>query len=191
MILYYSGFCDKCKSVLSFLHKNEFRDKIKYVCIDSRTKENGKIVIILNNGYKLYLPPVVTKVPTLYDENSHNILVGNDIINFINPPNKQIQNQNTQVNSDPDAYGGILSSNQISSYGVMSDNYSFLEQDANELSAKGSGGMRQMYNYSNLFDNQKINTPNEEDTNEKLGNVNLKQLEAQRNQDVTIPRQPI
>lgn len=191
MILYYSSYCENCKTILSFLHKNEYRDKIKYVCIDSRIKENDKIVVILNNGYKLYLPPSVNKVPALYDENTHNVLIGNDIINFINPPNQQIQRKNEQVNKDPDAYGGILNSNQMSSFGVMSDVYSYLDQDHNEMSAKGDGGLKQMYNYCSMYENQSINTPVDEETNDKVGSINIKQLESQRNQDINFPQQRI
>ena len=33
---------------------------------------------------------------------------------------------------------------------IVSDQYSFLDQDANELKADGNGGMRQMHNYVDL-----------------------------------------
>ena len=89
MILYYSKYCDKCKSLLSKLHTSKVRDQIKYVCIDSRVREaDGKVAIILQNGFKLYLPPNVSKVPSLYEENSHNCLIGDEIMNYIFPPER-------------------------------------------------------------------------------------------------------
>ena len=73
-------------------------------------------------------------------------------------------------------------------YGVMSDSYSFLNQSETEMKADGSGGTRQMYNYVSLNNyNQTIETPQDEDNDEKSGrmrNINLEQLEQQRNQDL-------
>lgn len=182
MYLYYSNYCEKCKKLLSLLHKSEYRDKFKYICIDNRVKENGKIVVILNNGYKLYMPPVVTKVPTLHNDQTNNVLVGNEIMNFLNPPNKQIQNNNNKVNSQPEAFGNYFDTNN--SFGVMSDSFSFLNQSADDLSAKGNGGVRQMYNYCGLDSVDKIHTPEEEESNHKIGNVNLDDLQSQRNRDI-------
>ena len=84
-------------------------------------------------------------------------------MNYIFPPEKEIQRQNENVNVDPDAYGGMLDSGSFSSYGVMSDSYSFLNQSADELSAKGNGGTKQMYNYCSITDNISINTPKDEE----------------------------
>ena len=182
MYLYYSNYCDKCKKLLSMLHKSEYRDRFKYICIDNRVKENDKIIVILQNGYKLYLPPVVTKVPTLHNDQTNNILVGEEIMNFLRPPDKKIQLENQQVNSQPEAFGNYFDSNN--SFGVMSDSFSFLNQSADELSAKGSGGVRQMYNYCGLNETSKIYTPEEEENNSKIGPVNLDDLQSQRNRDI-------
>lgn len=187
MILYYSRYCDKCKSLLSRLHTSEWRDKLRYVCIDSRTKEgDGKIAIILQNGFKLYLPPCVNKVPALYDENMNKCLIGQEILDYMFPPNKEIQRVNEAVNADPDAYGGIISSGGFNSYGVMSDSFSFLNQSADEMSAKGDGGTKQMYNYCSINDNASINTPIDNETSDKIGNVSLENLEQMRNNDISF-----
>ena len=92
-----------------------------------------------------------------------------------------------QVNEDPDAFT-FGSNGGGNSYGVMSDSFSFLNQSENEMKADGSGGMRQMYNYVSLNNyNQKINTPQDEDNDDRVGkmrNINLEQLEQERNKDL-------
>ena len=42
-----------------------------------------------------------------------------------------------------------ISNNSLNS-NIMSDNYSFLDQTSDDLSAKGDGGMRQLYNYATI-----------------------------------------
>ena len=45
---------------------------------------------------------------------------------------------------------------------VKSDNFSFIDMSAEDLSAKGNGGSRLMYNYCGLNESQKIYTPEED-----------------------------
>jgi len=70
---------------------------------------------------------------------------------------------------------------------VVSDNFSFLDQTDEELSAKGSGGMRQLYNYATINHNDTIQTPPDSYSPDKVGSNSLEQLMAQRDKDV--PRQ--
>ena len=42
-----------------------------------------------------------------------------------------------------------------------SDNYSFLDQNSDELSAKGDGGLRQMHAFATYNGNDSIETPPE------------------------------
>ena len=69
-------------------------------------------------------------------------------------------------------------------FGVASDNYSFLDQSADELSAKGNGGMRQLYNYATIDLVDKIETPPDNYTPDKVGSVSLEQLQQKRNSDI-------
>ena len=71
----------------------------------------------------------------------------------------------------------------------MSDQYCYLDISAEELKAKGSGGLRQMHNYSTLNFVDQIQTPPEDYVPDKVGTVDMGQLEAQRNQDVKMPAQ--
>jgi hypothetical protein len=73
-------------------------------------------------------------------------------------------------------------------YGISSDQYSFLDMDADALSAKGNGGVRQMHNYVNLQYSDSIQTP-EDDVNYKKSNkisqdLTIEQLQQQREQEL-------
>jgi hypothetical protein len=63
----------------------------------------------------------------------------------------------TQEQMEPSAFsfsGGGMSS-------IVSDNYSFLDMNADDLSAEGSGGMRQLHNYVSINDMGSITAPAE------------------------------
>lgn len=184
MFLYYSNYCNKCKELLNFLYKTQFRDEFKYICIDNRIKENNQILILLNNGQKIPLPPMITSVPTLLNPENKEIYIGDQIKHFLIPPQNKIQRQNDNINKDPDAFTFGLNSAPCS--GVISDSYSFLSQSEDELKAEGNGGMSQLYNYVTLnnYDNNKINTPEEEDNLKNNNNFSLESLEQQRNADL-------
>jgi hypothetical protein len=84
---------------------------------------------------------------------------------------------------------------------IVSDQYSFLDQDSEELEAKGNGGMRQMHNYVDLntaFSNNMSNFNTNEDHNttirgaKKIGEdasnqqmeQRLKQMQEDRDADI-------
>jgi hypothetical protein len=71
-----------------------------------------------------------------------------------------------------------------SGFGVTSDNYSFLDQDADSLSAKGNGGMRQQHHYATLDYNINIDTPPENYQPDKIGPISMEQLQQKRNKDI-------
>ncbi|MCK4820817.1 hypothetical protein KA005_33940, partial [bacterium] len=66
----------------------------------------------------------------------------------------------------------------------LSDNYSYLDMSAEDLSAKGNGGLRMMHSYTTLAQNQSIATPPEDYVPNKIGSVDLGKLQQQRQQDV-------
>jgi hypothetical protein len=70
----------------------------------------------------------------------------------------------------------------------MSDQYCYLDLSADELKAKGSGGLRQMHNYSALDTVDQIETPPDNYEPDKIGTVDMGKLESQRNDDVVMPR---
>lgn len=182
MILYYSNYCNNCKTLLQNISKQPVKDDIHFICIDKRVKrENGSMYIILENGQEILLPPTVNKVPALLLLNrGHHVIFGTDILKHIEPINVVEQKSATQNNGEPLAfsiggYGG---------YGVASDNYSFLDQEHSEMSAKGNGGMRQKHHYATIYDNDNIETPPENYTPDKIGQVSMEELQNKRNNDV-------
>jgi len=148
-ILYYSKYCEVSKNYLQRLSKSDIQNEIHFICIDKRVKDaNNKTYIILENGQKIILPENVTKVPALLLlNNGYQVLYGDQILNFLKPRQREEVKQATQNNMEPMAFslggGGGFGD-------VVSDHYSFLDQDPNELSAEGNGGMRQMHNYMDL-----------------------------------------
>ena len=148
-ILYYSKYCDVCKKYLQLLSKSDIQKDIHFICIDKRVKDsNNKTYIILENSQKIILPENVTKVPALLLlTQGYQVLYGEQILQHLKPRQQQEVKKATQNNMEPMAFslgGG-------GSFGdIVSDQYSFLDQDPDELRAEGNGGMRQMHNYVDL-----------------------------------------
>ena len=70
----------------------------------------------------------------------------------------------------------------------LSDNYSYLDMSAEELSAKGDGGLRMMHSYTGWSENQSIATPPENYVPNKVGNVDMGKLQEQRNSEIASKR---
>ena len=142
MIIYYSNYCEHSKKLIQTISQSQIKDDMHFICIDNRTKKpNGVTNIILENGQEILLPPTVTKVPALLLLNRGNrVVFGNEIDNYIQPIKEKVQEKASMFNGEPSAFafGGA-------NFGVASDNFSFLDQNSEELSAKGSGGMRQQH----------------------------------------------
>ena len=184
-ILYYSNFCDKSKSLLQRLAKSKIKEGIHYMCIDTRVKgENGAWYIVMEDGQQIILPPHVNRVPALLLLNqNHAVLYGDQITNHLKPLDAQQNNVATGFNGEPSPFS--TSSEFMGSFGVTSDNYSFLDQSSEDLSAKGSGGLRQLYNYATIDFNQTIECPAIEEKQARIGpDVTLEKLEKERNAQI-------
>ena len=159
-ILYYSNFCEHSKKILQTLSKSQVSKTIHFICIDKRVRgTDGKVNIILENGQKIVMPENVTKVPALLLlNNNFQVLYGDNIYNHLKPTQEIATKQATQNNMEPLAFslgaGGFG--------GIASDNFSFLDMDSDELTAKGNGGLRQMHNYVPLNHSDIISTPKDE-----------------------------
>jgi len=73
-------------------------------------------------------------------------------------------------------------------FGIVSDNYSFLDMDSEELNTKGNGGMRQMHNYVPLNHSDVITTPKDDFDykQDKLsGDLTIEKLQQQREQEMS------
>jgi hypothetical protein len=69
----------------------------------------------------------------------------------------------------------------------MSDQYSFLDISADDMTSKGNGGLRQMHNYVLLGHSDTITTPSDDYDykNEKLSEtLTIEQLQQQRDQEI-------
>ena len=172
-ILYYSNFCDHSKKIIQTLSKTQIQEKIHFVCIDNRVKEDNKTYIKLQNGKKMIMPETVIKVPAMMNLKTYQVIYGEDIYKYLSPQQQTVTQQATLNNMEPSAFsfggGGA----------VASDNFSFLDMDADSLSAKGDGGMRQLYNYYSIHTQPSdIQTPSEEFG--RNSGMTLEQLQKQR-----------
>ena len=181
-ILYYSNYCENCKPLLQMLSKSEVKNDMHFICIDNRVKKNdGSTQIILSNGQEILLPPTITKVPALLLLNrGHRVLFGNEIKDYLAPTQKKHENKATRNNGEPCAF----SLGAASCFGVASDNFSFLDQNSDELSAKGNGGMRQQHHYVGIGESNDIETPPDTYSADTIGSVSMEQLQQKRNQDM-------
>jgi hypothetical protein len=159
-ILYYSKNCEFSRKYLQIISKSEAQKDIHFICIDRRVKDNNnKTYIVLDNGQKIILPDNVVKVPALLLLNQgYQVLYGEQILQHLKPRQQIEIRQATQNNMEPMAFS-------LGGGNIVSDQYSFLDQDPDELSSQGNGGMRQMHNYVDLntaFSGQVSNVPGDE-----------------------------
>ena len=200
-IFYYSKYCEVSKKYLQLLSKSSCQNDIHFICIDKRVKDsNNKTFIILDNGQKIILPENITRVPALLLLNQgYQVLYGEQIIQHLKPRQEVEVRQATQNNMEPMAFsfgGGGFSD-------IVSDQYSFLDQDPEELEAKGNGGMRQMHNYVDLNtafsgeitqqgNNEEFNTTIRgakkigEDASNQVTEDRIKRMKEERDADIRL-----
>ena len=190
-ILYYSNFCDHSKKLLQTLSKSQVSKDIHFICIDKRVKEkDGKTYIILENTQKIVMPENVTKVPALLLLNqNYRVLYGENIYEHLKPRQEVVTREATNNNMEPIAFslgGGGLGGSGFG--GVVSDQYSFLDQGAEELKSNGNGGLRQMHSYYSINANEQIVTPTDDagrQSSKLSENLTIEQLQQQREQELS------
>jgi len=193
-ILYYSNFCEPSKKLLQTVSKTQNVNNIHFVCIDKRIKDsNGKIFIILQNEQKLLMPENVTRVPALLLLNeNYKVIYGDEIYRHLKPQVTQQIQQATKNNMEPinfqDGFGAF---GGFSNGGIVSDNFSFLDQSDTDLSVKGNGGLRQMHNYVTLNDSMNLTMKLPQDDydykNDKLkeGEMSVESLQRRREEELS------
>ena len=183
-IFYYSNYCNNCASMVQKLSQSQNKNDIHFLCIDNRVKKpDGSTYILLQNGQEIILPTTVDKVPALLLLNRGNqVLFGQHILQHTQPVKAGVTER--LQNREPDAF----SFNDINNSGVSSDNYSFLDQSIEALSAKGDGGLRQLRNNVRLEYTDNIETPPDDYTPNKVGEVSLDKLQQDRHQDLSNKR---
>lgn len=158
-VLYYSNFCEHSKKLLQRISKMEIKSEMHFICIDKRIQEGGKIHIVLENGQKMIMPESISKVPALLLLENYSVLYGEAINDFLKPRQMMAVKKATNNNIEPNAFSF---SGGGGSFGIASDNYSFLDMDHASLSATGTGGTRQMHSYIGHGDSFNIATPADE-----------------------------
>jgi hypothetical protein len=184
-ILYYSNFCEHSKKLLQTISKTNIQKDIHFICIDKRIKENNKIYIVLENGQKIIMPENVNRVPALLLLNQgYNVLYGESILQYLKPKQEVAVRQATQNNMEPMAFsfggGGGFGD-------VVSDQYSFLDQNPDSLKADGNGGLRQMHNYVDINYSDSITDSIEEKdkkSNKIPQGLTIEQLQQKREADM-------
>ena len=179
-ILYYSNYCQHSKKILIALSRSQIKDDIHFVCIDKREKgPKNETHIVLENGQKLLLPPTVIKVPALLLlYRGHHVLFGDDIHKHLKQQMEKIQNKATKNNQEPLAFS-------ISEMGnTLSDTYSYLDMSAEDLSAKGGGGLRILHSYVTLDKTCSIETPPENYIPDKIGEIDMGKIQQRRQQEI-------
>ena len=186
-ILYYSNLCEHSKKLLQTLSKSPSSKDIHFICIDKRVKDtSGKTFIILENGQKIIMPENVTRVPALLLLNdNYRVLYGESILQHLKPRVEAEVKVATQNHMEPNAFS--FSSGGAGGF-VASDQYSFLDMDADSLKATGNGGSRQMHNYVDLNFSDQISTPTDEADYKKASKMpdgmTIEQLQKQRELDL-------
>jgi hypothetical protein len=191
-ILYYSNFCEPSKKLLQTVTKTQNSNDIHFICIDKRVKDsNGKVFIVLQNGQKIIMPENVTRVPALLLLNqNYKVIYGDDIYAHLRPQTQQQVKQATKNNMEPVTFQDGFGSFGGFGGGIVSDNFSFLDQDDSELSVKGNGGLRQMHNYVSLNDSMNVNMNLPKDDHEykndkmKEGEMSVEALQRRRDEEL-------
>jgi hypothetical protein len=193
-ILYYSNFCEPSKKLLQTISKTQNLNDIHFVCIDKRIKDNnGKVFIILQNEQKLLMPESVSRVPALLLlKENYRVIYGDEIYKYFRPQVVQQVQQATKNNMEPINFqDGFSSFGGFSSSGIVSDNFSFLDQSDTDLSVKGDGGLRQIHNYVTLNDSMNLTMKLPQDDfdykNDKLkeGEMSVESLQRRREEELS------
>lgn len=191
-ILYYSNFCKHSSKLLQYLAKNNLVNKLNCICIDKRIRDpkTQQTYIVLENGSNVMLPPNVHSVPSLLLVNQkYSVITGETIYQYFEP---QVSSQNNiATQNDGEPQGFVLSSNN--GMNIVSEQFTYYNMSPEELSAKGKGQMRQMYNYVKAtHENIKITAPEETYKSNKLraDDVSLDDLQRKRDMDIGGSFQP-
>ena len=183
-ILYYSNFCESSRSLLNYLRTSVLQDDIHFMSVDKRIKDkNGSLKIVLENGESVKLPENVNKVPALLLLNRGNrVIFGNDIMKFLTPKEQDMsQSVNTTKKdniNEPEAFS-------IYEMAGISDAYSYLDMDSEDLSAKGNGGLRTMHSYVPINFQDFIETPPDDYSPDTIGENSIEKLQKSREREIS------
>jgi hypothetical protein len=172
-VLYYSNNCKHSQKLLAHLAKIGVLEKYNFICIDRRSVDPNtrQVSITLDRGVKASLPPNVSRVPTLLLVNQKfTAIIGDDIYNYVNANVKKDQDPtNLAVENGGEPIGYILSPSS-GGVNIISETFTMYNAPPEELSAKGTGGTRQMHNYVSVSrDQASIQTPQDQSSGKQSG----------------------
>ena len=181
-ILYYSNYCKHSQKIIQTLVKNNLKEKISFICIDNRKRDpnNNQIYIHLENGTRVNMPPNLHSVPALLlISNNYQVIYGDDIISQYHT---QMKKYGTSASNNGGEPLGYLFSSSARGTNIISEKFTDYNMSADDLSAKGKGGSRNMHNYVSANQNTLfINTPPDDYKPDKVsGEVTLDTLQQQR-----------
>ena len=162
-------------------------DKLNFICIDKRVKDaqNNQTYIVLENGKRISMPPNLHSVPALLQvKKNYNIILGEDIIKYLKP---HIQAQTQHATSTDGEPSGFHLQPSNMGMNIVSEQYTMYNMSSEELSTKGKGGNRQMYNYMPATHDSQNSIPTPPDTyrpDKVASNVTIDVLEQKRQKDV-------
>lgn len=186
-ILYYSNYCKHSQKIIQTLVKSNMSDKISFISIDKRTRDNktNQTYLTLENGSKVIMPPNIQSVPSLLlIKHGYKVIIGDDIIKHYHETLKSVNASHSKNAGEPSAfYLGKTSGGS----NIVSEQYTMYNLTPDELSAKGIGGKRQLYNYVSADDNINfINTPEDNYQADKVSTgVTIDSLQQKRIDDIT------
>jgi len=190
-ILYYSNYCKHSQNVIQTLVKSNLTDKISFICIDKRKRDenSGNIVIILENGDRVMMPPNIHSVPSLLlIKEQYRVIEGDSIITHLHPEIRTNKLRESNIPTEPTGY---MLNSYSSGSNIMSEKFTSYDMTPDELSAKGNGQARPLYNYISVQNDMNlINTPPDDYKPDKVSNdVTLDTLQQKRMDDIGQPNQ--
>lgn len=191
-ILYYSNYCKHSQEVLQFFVKNNLAEKLNFINVDKRRidKVTGQVYVQLENGKEIMLPPNVHSVPALLlPKENYRVLYGKEVTSRYKTFIEKNATLATRGNGEPIGY----SLNDGMSC-ISSEKFTFFQASSDDLSAKGSGGLRPLYNYVSATDDSSqytIHTPPDDYKPNKIaGDVTIDQIQNKRNMEVPVMSPP-
>jgi hypothetical protein len=184
-ILYYSNYCKHSQTLIQTLVKGSLADKLSFVNIDKRKRDpkTNQVYIVLENGSQVMLPPNINSVPSLLlIKQQYRVICGSeDILKHFHPQLKLMNDIATKQNSEPVGFALGLAAAPI-----VSEQFTLYNMTPDELSAKGKGSSRQLYNYVSAADElQLIETPPETYKPDKVStSVTIDTLQQKRLDDI-------
>jgi hypothetical protein len=138
------------------------------------------------------MPENVTKVPALLLLNqNYRVIYGDQIYQHLKPKQVQQVKEATKNNMEPVTFQDGFGAFSGFGGGIVSDNFSFLDQSDTELGVKGDGGLRQIHSYVSLNESMNLTMHLPQDEHDyksdklKDGDTSVEALQRRREQELT------